>query len=677
MCWKFLPLVSMNTRPLFVVLPLTLVACGAGVCCMANRCAAQEEPGPKANSPSNESPTSDSDNAVDDAVAVVQSYCIDCHAGTAAEAGLNLESLRDEAFVLDNRRMALKILARVSNREMPPRDGETPTDRESAELVNWIEKTLQSDPIEISPGPPLIRRLNRFEYGMTMRDLLGIHVDVAQGLPLDAAGGEGFDNASETLFLSPVHIEKYLQAAQLATEYVARDTTARTQLFSSGDDVDGGTEVVGEFPRAERILKPFLTRAFRRPCDDGQLKLYASIFKHERELGRSFENSILSAVEAALTSPYFLFRVEAPVESDVAELVNGYELATRLSYFLWSSMPDEELFEMASRQQLNDPAELARQVRRMLTVTHGSNRSDVPKARALAENFSGQWLGTRDLGTRFKPDASVFDQYDGQIEFAMRSEPAYFLEYMLVENRSLLDLLDADYSFMNGDLADHYGLRDRVKIRGYGQMRHVELPEGSHRGGVLTMGAALAISSYPHRTSPVLRGKWVLETFFDTTLPPPPPDVPKLDETALKSDKKQSQSLRQQLEAHRAQKSCAACHDLLDPLGFGLENYDAIGRWREDVDGAPVDVTGTFSNGTTFNGPDEMKQRLLDRKDEFVRSLTAKMLAYALGRGLVNDDFHAVETIFQNVKANDYSTQELLIGIVQSKPFRYKARQQP
>jgi hypothetical protein len=288
------------------------------------------------------------------------------------------------------------------------------------------------------------------------------------------------------------------------------------------------------------------------------------------------------------------------------------------------------------------------------------------KARGLAESFAGQWLGTRRLGTEVKPDRRLFSRYDDELENAMREEPTLFLLEILAENRSLVELLDADFTYADQALARHYGIPPPP---GFGQPRRVSLPKDGHRGGVLTMAAVLTVSSYPHRTSPVLRGKWVMEAVLGTPPRPPPPDVP-----ALPEDRKQAEgkTLRERLLAHRANPACASCHDRIDPLGFGLENFDAVGRWRDKDAGQPVDATGSLPDGTRFNGPDGLRKALLDRKDDFMSHLAAKMLGYALGRGLVNEDYWVIDKAVESLKQNDYRSHALLWEVINSAPFRYR-----
>jgi hypothetical protein len=352
-------------------------------------------------------------------------------------------------------------------------------------------------------------------------------------------------------------------------------------------------------------------------------------------------------------------------------MISQHEMASRLSYFLWASMPDEELLRLADQGRLHDEAVLAEQVKRML-------RSDIDrrglrrgaKVRDFAASFTDQWLGTRALGREFQPDPSVAQQYDSELEGGMKYEPILFFEDLLSDNRSLLNLIDSDFTYVNSRLARHY----RIKGEFREQPKRVELPEDSVRGGLLGMSAVLAVSSYPHRTSPVLRGKWILETLLGTPPPPPPPGVPDLDATASENT---SRSLRERLEQHRSDPACASCHASLDPLGFGLENFDVLGRWRDDVEGVPIDATGQLPDGSSFEGPEALRQLLLQRKDGFIRHLTAKMLGYALARGLTNEENCVVETISEAVRKENYKAQTLVLEIAKSVPFRYKQGRDP
>ena len=330
-------------------------------------------------------------------------------------------------------------------------------------------------------------------------------------------------------------------------------------------------------------------------------------------------------------------------------------------------MPDEELFRLAAEGDLHNDMVLEQQIQRML-------RSDIDrrglrrgaKVRDFAESFVEQWLGIRALGNEFVQDSAQAPNYNSELEGGMKYEPVFFMEELLAENRSLIDFLDADFTYVNRSLAKHYQIRGSFRE----QPKRVELDKDSRRGGLLGMGAVLAVSSMPHRTSPVLRGKWILETILGTPPPPPPADVPDLDVDAADATPR---SMRERLELHRADAACASCHNAMDPLGFGLENYDLIGAWRSDVDGVPIDSSGSLPTGEQFEGGDELKQILIGRKDQFVRHLTQKMLGYALARSLAEEDQCAVDEIARRVAADDYRAQTLIIEIAKSVPFQYKS----
>jgi hypothetical protein len=377
--------------------------------------------------------------------------------------------------------------------------------------------------------------------------------------------------------------------------------------------------------------------------------------------GESFERAIQIAVEAVLVSPHFLFRVEldsrprsAPTAGPPArgfEPIGDYEVASRLSYFLWSSMPDEELFRLAGEGKIRSPEAVAAQARRMLLD---------PRARALVENFGGQWLQIRNLRS-FTPDRERFPHFDEPLREAMFRETELFLAEVIREDRNILDLIDADFTYVNERLARHYGIKGVVGP----EFRRVRL-DGPERGGLLTHASVLTVTSNPNRTSPVKRGRWVLEQILGAPPPPPPPEV-----TALKEERavETAVSVRRRMEQHRAQASCAVCHNRLDPLGFGLENYDGVGTWRDTEAGAPVDASGTLPSGESFRGPGELKAILKARRREFARCLTEKMLTYALGRGLEESDRCAVDRIVKDLESRGYRFSVLAQGIASSDPF--------
>lgn len=403
---------------------------------------------------------------------------------------------------------------------------------------------------------------------------------------------------------------------------------------------------------ARAILEAFASKAYRRPATKAEVERLVKLVGIAQKQGDSFERGIQLAVQAILTSPHFLFRVEIdpdPRNPEAVHFISDYELASRLSYFMWSSMPDEELFAEAKKGTLR--ANVGKQARRMLKD---------PKSRALVENFAGQWLGIRALRAA-TPDPGRFPGFDETLRSAMVRETELFFETVLREDRSILEFIDADFTFVNERLAKHYGI-DGVKGS---EFRKVNVP-GGQRGGVLTQASILTATSNPTRTSPVKRGKWILENILGTPPPPPPPDVPDLNEG------KQAElagSLRQRMEQHRAKPICASCHQRMDPLGFGFENYDAIGAWRTADGKFAIDPSGELPGGKTFKGPAELKGILKARKDAFARCLAEKMLTYALGRGLESYDRRSVDGVAAALAKGDYKFTGLVVAIVESEPF--------
>ncbi|MBI1785249.1 DUF1592 domain-containing protein, partial [Candidatus Sumerlaeota bacterium] len=406
---------------------------------------------------------------------------------------------------------------------------------------------------------------------------------------------------------------------------------------------------------AWRVVAEFARRAYRRPAGAEEIERLLQLYDEARQRGESHEAGIRLALKGALVSPHFLFLVEPEGEKEGVYPLGPFQLATRLSYFLWSSMPDEELFSLAESGQLSDPDVLRFQLHRMLKD---------PKARALGENFASQWLGIQDLGGASGPDPARFPEFDDALASAMREEAVMLFSEIMRDDRSLLDLVNADYSYMNARLARHYGIEG---IKGNG-MRWVELAD-ANRGGVLGLGAVLTSTSHPLRTSPVVRGKWVMETLLGEKIPPPLPNAGTLPQDDVQPD---GLTLRQRLEAHRANPECASCHQKMDPIGFGLENFDPIGRWRTKQAGQPLDTRGELPSGEKFSSPAELKGILLERKDKVMRHLARKMLGYALGRSLTQYDLCVAEDAGKALAADDYRSSILIEQIVLSFPFQHR-----
>ena len=408
---------------------------------------------------------------------------------------------------------------------------------------------------------------------------------------------------------------------------------------------------------ARKILSNLARRGYRGPVTPEDINPLIGLFSEGRKDGGSFEHGIEMALSGLLVSPRFLYRSPAlPEGGNVNEIyeLSDIDLASRLSFFLWSSIPDEELLLIAEEGNLKKPEILSAQIDRMLTD---------PKARALVDNFGGQWLHLRNVQD-WTPDPERYDYFDNSLRYAFQQETELFIANMIKEDRSILDLIDADYTFVNERLAEYYGI-DGVEG---GYFRRVPLI-GSDRGGLLGQGSILMVTSYPTRTSPVLRGKWVLENLLGSPPPPPPPDVPALDDSAEIS----AGSLREALEQHRANAACAVCHDRLDPLGFALESFDAVGRKRVTEHGLEVDDTGSLPDGTVVDGIDGLRNVLMMRKDEFVETFAEKLLTYAIGRGLEPSDRSTLREIRRTVEASDYRFSALVGGIVGSVPFRMRS----
>lgn len=538
---------------------------------------------------------------------------------------------------------------------MPPKGAPVPAAGEREQAVQWLRDILHNTACAdgISPAPFQARRLNRAEYASTVRDLLNIHINAGFALPADGAGGEGFDNAAETLFLSPIHGEKYLDAARLALEYAFKDPRSKGAFLTARPGAELSADAA-----ARQVLERFLPRAYRRPVKPQELERAMALFRTALQRDDSYESAVRFALTGVLLSPNFLFRIEESNPAPEPALVDSYAMASRLSYFLWGSMPDQTLVDLAAANRLQDTGVLKEQVKRLLKDQ---------KSREFAERFIEQWLGTRELGRDIKPDAKLFSAfYDEEIQSGIRYEPVLFFQEILAQNLSLLNLLDSRFTILTNKLARHYGFASKDLKQ---QPTRFELPEGSHRGGLTGMAAVLAVSSYPHRTSPVLRGKWVLDALLGTPVPPPPPEVPALREQQAGDPPK---TMRERLSQHRANAVCASCHDRMDPIGFALENFDVAGRWRDEEAGRPIDAQGELPDGTVFRGPDELRRALVERKDLFVRNLASRMMGYALGRGLTMEDQCALDRIAAQVKISGYQAQVLVEEIVLSVPFRYR-----
>jgi hypothetical protein len=561
-----------------------------------------------------------------------QRRCFACHAGEEAEAGLDLSS-----FDPTDLEMVSEILLRVRSREMPPPDEVSPLEvvLEEDELRHFTASliaVLAKGPAD--PGRPTLRRLNRAEYGSTVRDLLGIDVAVARDLPEDATS-EGFDNQGDVLFVDPELAQILARSTDRVLEVLLVDPAALERLGLGSD------------PSFEEAFAAWLERAFRRPPTTDELQARMALWR---------ESGLHAVLSSVLLSPHFLFRVEEDREEESPWPVSSWELASRLSYFLWGTMPDEALFERARDGSLLDPEVLDRELTRLL---------DHPRARALGERFAVRWLGVAQVATQ-AVDVRRFSGVSDALKRSMVEETVLFFEDLVRRDASLLELLDSKHTFLNAALAAHYGVEG---VKGE-RMRRVELSD-RRRGGVLTQGSVLTATSQPLRTSPVVRGAWVLDRLLASPPPPPPPNAGVLPPDDRQED---GLNLRQRLERHRADAVCASCHDRIDPIGFALEHYDGVGRWRDADHLGPIDARATLPDGREVDGVIGLKDALLARPGDLGRAVTEALLVYALGRALEPRDALLVEEIVAELRSDGWRARTLVRSVVRSYPFLHRRR---
>lgn len=721
-------------------------------------------------------------------VPILQANCVACHSGDSAKGKLDLEKYTSIEQILAEQNQWEKVIQNVRAEVMPPPGMPQPTKEQRATLVSWIQRAYSSNCNVIQAGKVTIRRMNRTEYNYTVQDLFGLELSPADDFPSDDVG-YGLDNIGDVLSLSPLHMEKYLDAARILSEtaiVVTKPEKYKVELsqitgangISPGPDsqavfstralakapvnlkrggnfelrilasqtpggnedaqlsvgIDGLHQVVsvksiGEqtteykfqfelkpgphqvflqfnndfydpngpegrkdrnlviwevditgpegasapenLPASHRniitrnpdgindaklareVLTNFGERAYRRPLESSELDRLMAVYSAVRKSGDPFERAMQVCIQAILVNPNFLFRVEldqkAQTTQDVA--VNDYELASRLSYFLWSSLPDYDLLQLAKAGKLREPKTLDAQIERMLKS---------PKAERFAKNFSIQWLELKRI-VESSPDPTLFGGFTDRLRDDLLSESELFFADMMNNNRPIMDFITSKETFLNGRLAQHYGVAGVVGDN----FRKVDVSK-QNRGGILGMGSVLVVTSNPNRTSPVRRGKWVMEAVLGTPPPPPPPDVGVLadDKTAITT-----KNIRQRMEQHRTNPACAGCHKPLDAIGFSLENFDAVGRWRTQDGLFPVDAKGEMPDGSIVEGVDDLRKLVVSRKSDFMRALTEKMTMYALGRGIDASDGCLIDSIIENTKKRGERVQDLIHEIIKSDAF--------
>lgn len=593
-------------------------------------------------------------------------FCFKCHGPEKKKGDLDLSEFKTPELAVAAPDVWQKAVERVNAFEMPPEKSPQPSFEEKGLLNRWFGRLpkgkldcnqLATDRTQrFYKGYAMSRRLNRTEYMFSLRDLFGIDLKAGRTLPADGSAGEGFDNNGDALFTSPILIEKYMEASDLVLTTLLPDgkVPATPEILAARKRLLIAPATEGR-AAAGRIVRSVAGRAFRRPAEEAEVERYLSMFDRAQKRGDPFEASLRLALKGVLLSPHFLFLVEPePAEGGVYRL-GPYPLAQRVSYFLWSSLPDEELLRAAADGSLAEPDVLRGQVRRMLRD---------PRSIALGESFASQWLELEPLGKTVRPDPKKFPEFDDELAELMKDEVVHSFHDIVREDRSVLDVIDSDSTWLNERLATLYGIEG---VKGPA-LRRVSLKD-RNRGGVVGMAAVLTVSSYPLRTSPVIRGKWILESLLGSKVPPPPPEAGSLPENAAEGKKL---TFRERLEQHRSKAECASCHQKMDPLGFGLENFDPIGRWRTVDETGPVDSVGQLPTGEKFSSPEQLKKVLMGRKDEVVTHLTRKMLGYALGRALNNFDKCVVDDALKALKAGGYRSSALIETIVLSYPFQHR-----
>ncbi len=592
---------------------------------------------------------------------LIREHCSDCHNDDDDSGSISFTSYGTFESIKRDAPLWEKVAAVLARNEMPPEDsGEMPPgDRKLVvefvhHMIALVNREGQKD---IAAGTP--RRLTRSEYANSIRDLLGVEIDAQTFLPEDKIGATGFRNDHHELNVSPDLLERYwMLAEKVVGQTIQRDASTQDKRLL----VALPSDALSREDAARQIIESFGQRAFRRPLTRPETDQYAALDAKLDKANATFELSVAAIAKAMLVSPHFLFRIESMDPALGAMPINDFELATRLSYLIWSSCPDDELLRLAEEKRLSDPNVLVSQIQRMLVDD---------RAGALADEFVEQWLFSKV--TQREPDPVVFPTYTKEVDYAAGQELKRFVSNLFRADRSLMELIDADYTFVNLALAEHYGLEDHIVDAGPEANWHqVALTPEHHRGGLLGMARVLQKTSMSDRTSPTVRGAWVLEALLGTPPPPPPPDV---NNTLDQEDRGTGRALtfREKLEAHANESStCAGCHKKMDPIGFSLDNYDGIGRWREDSFGQPLHTSGTMTDGSELSGVADLKSVLMERKRQIIRNIVERILSYALGREVTSDDFPSVNSITNEVIENDCSASTLIVAVAKSYPFTHK-----
>lgn len=584
-----------------------------------------------------------------DVLPVLKKHCFSCHSEKKPRGGVVLDKYKNLSDIKKDIKLWERVADNLRTGDMPPAGKPKPTPKQLDVVNRWLDSqvfefTCTGDK---DPGKVTLRRLNRLEYNNTIRDLLGVENNPSEEFPADDVG-YGFDHIGDVLTMPPILMEKYLDAADDVLEaFFKNRALVNKHLKIANPSIATKQDIT-------RILNELGNRAYRRPITKEEVAKLEKLSDSLINKGEKPIDGLKAAMLAMLVSPHFLFHVELDPDpnSTTSHDVNQFELANRLSYFLWSSMPDETLFQLALENKLREKGVVEEQIARMLKDK---------KAKTFTRNFPEQWLQLRNLKT-VQPDKALFPNFNDQLRDDMTREAEMFFEHITKENKSILELLDSDYTFANSRLGRHYGL----KMNGYQEeFKKVSFTD-NRRGGVITQAGVLTITSNPTRTSPVKRGKWVMENILGTPPPPPPPNVEELKEDG----KALTGTLRERMEQHRSNPNCASCHQKMDTIGFGLENFDPVGVFREKEHGKTIDPSGELPGTGKFANTAELRKLLLSKSELFARCFTEKMLTYAIGRGMERADNCVIDALVEDLKKDGYKMQHLIGAIVKSEPFQ-------
>lgn len=609
---------------------------------------------------------------------LMDKYCANCHNAEKHKGSVDLSGFSDNLSVIKDRKLWVKCLEQMESGDMPPDDEPQLEPAQKAALLKQIREISEgfdlNDPAFRDPGPSVLRRLSRVEYENTINTLTGLKFDAGTEAGIASEdNGSAYTNLAAMLTLQPALMEKYFTAADRILDRLFLSPEERKAIMTKGgkqkNQAQADEPVAKTFQTrvqsmsAEAFVTDFMKQAYRRPVDAREIQRVLQFQVQALAKGEPADVALRRALKPVLVSPHFLFRVErdrATKGSKEAYRISDHELAVRLSYFLWSAPPDQELITAADKGELSQPKLLEAQVKRMLLS---------PKTEAFTTNFATHWLQVDRIADA-RPSREFFPTFSDTLRKAMKEEVEYFMNKMREEDHPVTDLLNCDYVYANTELAKHYGLPE---VKGK-EFQKVALTADSPRGGLLGMAGVLAMNAHTNRTSPTLRGKYVMEVVFGKPPPPPPANV-----APLKPAKKGEppKSLREQLAQHATEASCAGCHKKIDPLGFALDNFDAVGSWRESTAENKLDTEGVLPSGEKFNGVRELKQIILKQQDTFTHNVIEQTLIYALGRELDYFDEAPVRKIQADLQQQGHKFSTLILGIVQSYPFQYRKNTEP